>query len=230
MLEALFRGWIGELKSKATQKLFLDSKHYHIFNNVFVRGNERLTQIDHIIVSKYGVFVVETKDRGGRIFGTKTDTQWTQVFPNKKVRFQNPLRQNYLHKMSLAEFLGIEHNKIHSLIVFWGNCEFKTPMPEDVVKGIYKYISYIKSKKQILLSDDDVDRICGQLKTVKKNTPILQGLRHAYSLKKRYDSTSICPKCGGKLLVKTSAKSERVGDKFLGCEKFPRCRYTKELK
>ncbi len=69
MFEALFKGWIGELKTRATQKLFLDSKQYHIFNNVFIQGKGRATQIDHIVVSKYGVFVIETKERNGWIFG-----------------------------------------------------------------------------------------------------------------------------------------------------------------
>lgn len=229
MLERWFTGWVGELKTKATQKLFLDSKQYHIFSSVHIKGKDRATQIDHIIVSKYGLFVIETKERTGWIFGNATDSQWTQVIFGKKVRFQNPLRQNYLHTKSLAEFLGVEHNKIHSLIVFWGDCEFKTKIPENVVKGIYKPTSYIKSKTQVLLADDEVNRICAQIKTLKDNTPMLQGIRHAYSLHKRYDNTSICPKCGGKLLVRTSTKGKRVENKFLGCENYPRCRYIKEL-
>jgi restriction system protein len=187
MFEPLLKGWIGELKTKATQRLFLDSKQYPTFNNVFIQGKKGTTQIDHIIVSKYGIFVVETKQRSGWIFGSETDRQWTQVFPTKKkVRFENPLRQNYLHTQSLAECLGIERNKIHSLIVFWGDYEFKTPLPPNVVKGIVEEISYIKNKKQILLTDQDVDRLCAQIQTIKKNTPILQGIRHAYSLHNKY--------------------------------------------
>jgi restriction system protein len=224
MFEALFKGWVGELKTKATQKLFLDSKQYHIFNNVIIPREEGTTQIDHVIVSKYGIFVVETKDRSGWIFGSETDSQWIQDIFGKKVRFQNPLRQNYLHSKTLAEFLGIEHNKIHSLIVFWGDCEFKTRIPENVVKGVFELTNYIKSKKQILLTDNEVDRICAQVRTTKDNTSILQDVQHAYTLYKRYASTSICPKCGGKLLVRNSTRG-----RFLGCEHYPRCRYTKEL-
>lgn len=230
MFEPLFKGWIGELKTKATQKLFLDPKQYRTFNSVFIEGKKGTTQIDHIIVSKYGIFVVETKDRSGWIFGSATDSQWTQNIFGNKVRFQNPLRQNYLHTETLAEFLGIERNKIHSLIVFWGDCEFKTRLPENVVKGIFGETNFIKSKKQVLLTDDDVDRICAQIQTLKGNTPILQGIRHAYSLHNKYANTSICPRCGGKLLVRTSGKGKGVGDKFLGCENYPRCHYTKELK
>jgi len=187
MFEPLVKGWIGELKTKATQKLLLDSKQYHSFNNVLLQGEKGTTQIDHIIVSKYGVFVVETKERSGWIFGSETDREWTQVFPTKKkVRFQNPLRQNYLHTETLKDCLGIERNKIHSLIVFWGDCELKTQLPPNVVKGIVEEITYIKNKKQILLTDDHVDRLCTQIQTIKNNTPILQGIRHAYSLHKKY--------------------------------------------
>jgi restriction system protein len=224
VFEALFKGWVGELKTKATQKLFLDSKQYHQFNNVYIPREEGTTQIDHVIVSKYGVFVVETKERSAWIFGNENDSQWTRDNFGKKERFQNPLRQNDLHCKTLAKFLGIEHNKIHSVIAFWGDCEFKTRMPENVVKGVFQYTNYIKSKKQILLTDDEVDRICTQLRDIKDNTSFLQGVQHAYTLHKKYASTSICPWCGGKLLVRNSSRG-----KFLGCENYPRCRYTRDL-
>ena len=49
-----------------------------------------------MFVSVFGVFVVETKNMGGWIFGSERNREWTQVFPNaEKYKFQNPLRQNY---------------------------------------------------------------------------------------------------------------------------------------
>jgi restriction system protein len=224
VFEALFKGWVGELKTKATQRFLLDSKHYRVFNSVIIPRGEGTTQIDHVVVSKYGVFVVETKQRSGWIFGGKKDAQWTENIYGRKLHFQNPLRQNYLHTKTLAETLRIEDKKIHSLIVFWGDCEFKTRMPEEVVKGVSGWRDYMENKKRVLLTDNEVDRICTQLKTIKENTPVLQGLKHAYTLHKKYASSSVCPKCGGRLLVRNSARG-----KFLGCKNYPRCRYTKEL-
>jgi restriction system protein len=64
MLESVFKGWIGELKTKAAEWLLLDSSIYHVFNDVLISANQRTTQIDHVIVSKYGVFVT---------FSPKTD-------------------------------------------------------------------------------------------------------------------------------------------------------------
>lgn len=229
MLESMFKGWIGELKTKAAEKFLLDSSIYHVFNNILVPASGRTTQIGHVIVSKYGVFVLETKDKAGWIFGSDRDSQWTQVIFDRKIRFQNPLRQNYLHSKSLSEFLGIEHGKIHSLIVFWGDCEFKTPMPDNVVKGIFKPTDFVKSKTQILFTDQEVEALCKKLKTAKDSTTLSQQFNHAYSLHARYNNDSVCPRCGGKLVMRNSTRGARVGEGFLGCENYPRCQYTREL-
>ncbi len=225
--KTLLKGLNGEKKTKLVQTRLLDDKIYHTFNNVIIKSSPRSTQIDHIIVSKYGIFVIETKNRDGWIIGSSYNEQWTQVLHGRKYQFQNPLHQNYLHTRSLAEFLGIPHNKIHSLIVFWGKCQLKTQMPKNVLNN--KYTGYIKSRKQVLLTDNEVDRICIELQEVKNNTPFLSGSRHVKALKKRYESNTVCPKCGGNLKKRVAHTGKSAGQEFLGCEKYPQCRYTKEL-
>ncbi len=133
-LQARLKGWTGELKTRFVSGLFLSSE-YKVFNNVIIRTKRGSTQIDHVIVSPYGLFAIETKDKDGWIYGDERQKQWTEVFPNRKYRFQNPLHQNYAHTMGLAEYLGIEHEKIHSLVIFWGKCEFRTAMPDNVCRG-----------------------------------------------------------------------------------------------
>ena len=73
-------------------------------------------------------------------------------------------------------------------------------------------------------TEEDVINICNKLKSGKAEMNILSNWRHTQSLKKRYASHTVCPKCGGNLLERTSRKGN-----FVGCEKFPKCRYTKEL-
>jgi len=226
MVQALIKGRIGEQKTRAAHKLFLDCNQYHFFDNVLLQLNSGPTQIDHVIVSRYGIFVVETKYRDGWIYGSSDEEQWTVVYP-KKFKFQNPLRQNYLHTRRLAEFLGIDHSKIHSVVIFWGKCQFKTQMPENVLNR--NYAEYIKSKKKILLSNDEVIRICDKLLMLQYNTPFLAGWRYANSLKKRYESATICPKCGGTLIERTADTPQGTGQIFLDCKNYPRCNYTKAL-
>jgi restriction system protein len=224
----MFKGWIGELKTKAAEKLLLDSKIYHVFNNVLIPINQTTTQLDHVIVSKYGVFALETKDKTGWIFGSETNNEWTQSIYGKKYRFQNPLRQNYLHTKSLSDYLGIDHDKIHSLVVFWGDCEFKTPMPLNVVKGIFAPTEFIKTKRQVLLTDKEVDDLCEKVRTAKANTTIMNQITHVRLLKQKFNDDT-CPKCGGKLLVRTASKGTNIGTKFMGCGNYPKCRYTRKI-
>ncbi|MFH1639738.1 MAG: NERD domain-containing protein [Chloroflexota bacterium] len=229
-IEAIFKGWMGELKTKFINFLFLDEQ-YRVFNNVIIPSNNGTTQIDHVIVSKYGIFSVETKDKTGWIFGDPHQEEWTQVIYNKKFQFQNPLRQNYRHTKTLSEFLGLEHDKIHSLIIFWGNCEFKNPMPDNVFKGgVFdsKYKKYIQSKTATLLSTDEILRIYSCLTDAQEKAGFLGGLHHTRDLKNRYDSTTICPKCGGNLVKRVSNRGQRIGKPFLGCSNYPR-RYNQKV-
>jgi len=227
VIKALIKGWTGELRTAAVQSLALNKKEYRTFSNVLIETGNGSTQIDHIVVSRYGVFVVETKNKSGWIFGSRDDAMWTLLlaYGNKKFKFQNPLRQNYKHTKTLCEFLGIDHSKMHSVVVFWGDCKFKTEMPENVVHG--NHTGYMKTKKQILLTEEEIDTICEKLRAVKNNTSLLAGWNHARDLKKRYQSTSICPKCGGALVQRIPRTSKGTAKPFLGCENFPRCHYTK---
>jgi hypothetical protein len=182
----MIKGWTGELKTKLSQALFLDLNEYHVFNNVILSASHGTTQVDHIIVSRYGIFVIETKNTDGWIYGKSSDDYWTKVFFKKKIKFQNPLRQNYLHEKTIADNLKISLNVIFPVIVFWGKCQFKTNMPENVLNN--NLTPYIKSKKISLLHDQEVERICKELKHIKSNTSFLDGWRHTNNLKKRFNS------------------------------------------
>lgn len=222
--KAKLKGWGGELKTKITQSLLLDSNKYRTFNNVLVSTSKGSTQIDHVIVSQYGIFVVETKDKGHWIYGNEKDDQWTQVIFREKIRFQNPLRQNYKHTKSLSEFLGLEHKVFHSVVVFWGGCKFKTKMPDNVVSSFLGYIKYIKSRKEIILSEAQVNTVLERLKTLKDNTTSSDNRAHVKALKEKH-----CPECGGLLVERIARSGANVGKKFLGCSRFPRCRYIKNV-
>ncbi len=93
------------------------------------------TQIDHVLISKRGIFVIESKDYNAWIFGQEKDRHWTASYPNKKqYSFQNPLRQNYKHTQAIEKILEfVPKEQVHSLIVFSGKTTFKTDMPDNVI-------------------------------------------------------------------------------------------------
>ena len=78
--------------------LSLRNKRYYKFHNVILPSRSGTTQIDHIIISVYGLFIVETKNKKGWIFGTEYQTVWTQSIYGMNYTFQNPLKQTYRQK------------------------------------------------------------------------------------------------------------------------------------
>ena len=68
-LVSSFKGWVGELQGSLAAKMRLDSEIYHSINNVTIPTAKGTTQIDHVIVSKYGIFVAEAKNIKGWIYG-----------------------------------------------------------------------------------------------------------------------------------------------------------------
>ena len=149
------RGAFGEFAVNLSARLFLNHDHYAVIPNVTLPVAEGTSQIDHVIISEYGVFVIETKTMSGWIYGSEKDDKWMQVLYRYKKRFQNPLRQNYAHVCALAEALSVSKDKIFPIVVFAGNATFKTPKPANVFYG-GQYIRYIKSKTQKVLSRTEV--------------------------------------------------------------------------
>lgn len=187
-IKAAIKGWIGEAQVTLAKKVFLESSIYIDINNVTISTDNGTTQIDHIIASPHGVFVVETKNMEGWIFGDAKSPQWTQSLFGKKSRFQNPLHQNFRHIKALSEFLGIEEEKFHSLVFFASDCTFKTDMPPNVMN--HGYIPYIKSKTDILFSPQEVQEIIAAIKTGMKPKNWATRREHIAGLQERFESTT----------------------------------------
>ncbi|WP_026842898.1 NERD domain-containing protein [Citrifermentans bremense] len=226
-IKAAIKGWFGEAQVTLAKKLFLDSEIYVDLNNVTIPAANGTTQIDHIIVSLYGIFIVETKNVEGWIFGDAKGPSWTQNLFGKKSKFQNPLHQNYKHIKTLSDFLGIDEGKFHSLVFFTSDCTFKTELPPNVMN--HGYIPYIKSKTDVHFTPAQVQEIISSIKTGMKPKTWSTRKEHVAGLKERFNSTTICPKCSKELKLRTVKSGENAGSQFYGCSGFPKCRYTKPV-
>ena len=138
------KGWIfgSERQKTWTQKIFKHSRKFqnplhqnykhvktlsHLLDvekDVTLPTVDGTTQVEHIIVSRYGIFVIETKKMKGWIFGSERQKTWTQKIFKHSRKFQNPLHQNYKHVKTLSHLLDVEENKFHSVIVFTGESTF----------------------------------------------------------------------------------------------------------
>lgn len=223
-----FKGITGEAVINLSAKLFLNAREYRLIRDVTLPTADGTTQIDHVIVSEYGVFVIETKNMKGWIFGQPNQRQWTQKIFKHTNRFQNPLHQNYKHVKALQDLLGLANDQLHSLVVFIGDSEFKTPMPENVTYG-GGYIRYIKSKRRLVLSPSLVDAI--EQKIASGRLPRSLATRQAHIEQVNAALTEVasaksCARCGSPMRLRTAKKGANAGSEFWGCSEFPKCRHT----
>jgi len=161
-----FKGKAGEFAVNARAKLALPSEFYHPFTNLTLTSADGTTQIDHVYVSRFGVFVLETKNMQGWIFGRENQSHWSQKINRTTYPFQNPLRQNYKHTKVLEELLGLSPDKIHSVVVFTGNSQFKTQMPTNVLH-LRGFIRYIRSFQQTILDEAEVRAIISKIEAAR---------------------------------------------------------------
>ena len=227
-----WKGKVGEWQVNTAAKLLLKSGDYILLKDVTLPVSEtETTQIDHIIVSRYGVFVVETKNYDGAIYGTEKQKMWTQALnKHSKFKFQNPLRQNYKHTECLRTYLELPCEAIFSVIVFVGNADFKTVMPKNVTKQ-GSYIDYIKSKTDLVLSHDEVAKVVKQIESSRCERGLKTDREHIQRLNDRHQSKSddSCQKCGSGMVVRSVKKGANAGRQFLGCSSFPKCRARRAI-
>ena len=179
------KGMLGEKMVQTRAALKLDSNIYHPFNNLILPSNGATTQLDHVYVSPYGIFVVETKNVQGWIFGGENQANWRQVIYHKKTHFQNPLRQNYRHIKALSALLGQLENIFHSVVVFTHpDYTFKTAMPRNVC-DLSQFDLYIRSFQQKVLSENEVQRICQILSQERFAGTRARSKQHIQSLNQR---------------------------------------------
>ena len=154
------KGKMGELAVHLHVKLYLKENYILLNDCTLPDGEQGTTQIDHILISPYGVFVIETKNYKGWIFGGEHQKMWTQKIFKQSFKFQNPIHQNYKHLKVLERVLEdvIEPSLIHSLVVFMPDCEFKTQMPSNVFKGA-SWTDYVKQFKEELIPPMKLKRI-----------------------------------------------------------------------
>ena len=201
------KGKIGE-KKVAKQLERLDRNKYKVINNVILKTSRGTSQIDHLVISQYGIFVLETKNYTGWIFGSERADKWQQIIYKKKSFFRNPIKQNYSHIKALEENLPFYSDvKYISIIVFMYRCDLKvsstTPViyVSDLMDEIYKH----KNVNSKLMSKKHVKNIKKQLKF--ENEKI---------------SNNICPRCGKRLVYKLGKNGV-----YLGCTGYPKCRFIK---
>lgn len=161
----------GGRRTRKIAEALLDAKTYHQLHDLTLETKDGTVQIDHVIVSPFGVFVIETMDMGGTIFGKAFDPDWTQTFKGETIKFPNPLKPNFNRKLALSGVLKIGEDKLFSIIAFTGNSTFEIAMPDNVTLGM-DFVNYIKSKDAVLIEASEVPDIVSKIQgSLRKGPP-----------------------------------------------------------
>lgn len=158
---------------------------YQLLNNVTLRLWDGTTQIDHILVSRFGLFVIETKDYSGWIFAGPKDRLWTQVLYRDKFRFQNPIRQNYKHARAVQELLGCPPDYIHSVVAFVGDAEFKTAVPGGIY-SLASLLAYIEGQAVQVIPINRVQFCVQRLEAARLPISKATEAEHVLNLRRRF--------------------------------------------
>ena len=219
------RGGIGEMRVSDRLKDLEKEYGGTAFHNIMIAGKDGHTsQIDHIYICTKGVFVIETKNYSGRIYGKDSQDKWTQVmnYGKTKNHFYNPVKQNYTHVCRVRDYLGADSHPESIVVFVQGNVSY--------IESEYVYtlsdLRHLFDRRENVLSERIVTLYCDKIQKLIDNPVTTQGA-HVQEIKKTQQKIKegVCPRCGGQLVLRTSKQN---GQKFYGCPNYPKCRFTKK--
>lgn len=186
--------------------------------------------MDVILVHEKGIFVFESKNYSGWIFGSVEQQKWTQSFQNgEKYQFYNPIKQNATHCAAVATFLDVPSHNVTSYIVFSQRCVFKK-IPDDTLQykilhrsDLLRALRKELQERSMVFSPAQVDVLAGRLESA-ANVTKEEAQLHVQIVKARMEGT-VCPYCGAEL-VKRNGKYGA----FYGCTTYPKCKFIRNIK
>jgi hypothetical protein len=177
---------VGERAVRERLRSTFQSRNYHLLNNVTLPCPGGTTQVDHILVSRFGVFVIESKHYTGWIFGDAKSRQWTQVVYRTKNQFQNPLHQNYKHCKEVVRLLDfLPEASILPAVVFTGDAEFKSGVPDGVFT-LRLLVGHIEAFQTEVMSENRVQFCVGRLECTRLALTQKTDVEHRAALENRF--------------------------------------------
>lgn len=209
------------------------------FNVYLSKSDGGTTEADVILVDPHGIFVFESKNYSGWIFGNEDQRTWTQSLPqgkgqaSRKEHFLNPIIQNRLHITALRQLIG-DMYPFRSVIVFSERCTLKDVTVSDpsvcVVKreDVFAAVRRLSSQA-VVLPQEEIERIRQTLLPLTQVSGEVKEQHIQAIREKDVPDVSVCPRCGGKLVLRTASHGVGKGNQFYGCSNYPRCYFTKNL-
>ncbi|CAH2715910.1 hypothetical protein BACCIP111895_03094 [Neobacillus rhizosphaerae] len=223
------KGELGEYKINI--QLAQLPKDFLYLSDIMIKNQKSqsgYSQIDHLIITPYGIFVIETKNYQGTIYGSKEHKSW---LINGKFKMMNPFVQNYGHIQALKSLIDVKYHSLFiSMVSFTKRCTFKLDLDYrkidsnelivydlELTDFIHRKISRIKMAHQDpLLSDKEIIFLHNCFKNLNVTNPKIRE-QHIHLLKSNpSDSKSKKSTC----VICNTSVSEKVKMYCLSNTKF----------
>lgn len=220
-----FRGFMGEFWARLELRK-LPKDQYIVLNDIMIKDEKGTHQIDHLVLSKFGIFVIEMKNYYGLIKGKEFDNKWCQYLGKNKSYFLNPIHQNYGHIKSLSNLLKLDDKYFISIVCFSNQAKVDVKSSSIVTQVDYLKCEILKYKE--LLVNNDIKELSNIIifnniddKALRKQH--VKDIHTKINNDRKLENNMICPKCGNELVQRNG----KYG-KFIGCSDFPKCKYIKK--
>ena len=222
---------IGQIGERSVYSILTHlPDEYHLYNDVLLKAKSgRTIQIDHVVVSPYGIFVIETKNYQGMIIGNGNSDQWRQNIWGKEYSLYNPEMQNISHVGVLKQIMPYKAKcNVHSIVVFMDKARLNLRNIKESVIYARELIGEIESYTTMVFSRDEVNDINNILHKSYIVNEETENVHNAEVLQAKYRreqlvAGGVCPLCGGHLILRNGYYGS-----FYGCSNYPECKFTRQ--
>lgn len=175
---------IGKRGEKEVYKVLKKGlgRKYRILRDVYLGSEKKSTQIDLLVVSRYGIFVIEVKNWTGKIYGTEESLNWQVYNKGYRNEYYNPIRQNNGHLNSLRKVFG--GDLVYTPIVVFTEKADITNLKGEVI-SIDRLVKYIKSFKKKVMSRRERNEVYRKIKKENKRSLKKSHIKYVEKIKKR---------------------------------------------
>lgn len=226
----------------------IDGYKRFLFNTYIPKTNGSTTEVDIIMLHESGVYVIESKNYGGEIYGSESSQRWTQILPagrwrTRKNTFFNPIIQNSGHVKWLQKYTGRKNGRDFYSVVIFGNqsnLHITDSGKDCCVLNCYEAAPIIRKHYEIAgnrLAKKEIDALYEKLYPLTQvdeegkiaHVEDVQTRASVHCKEENIMQGRRCPCCGNKLVVRTATRGCREGKRFLGCSDYPNCNFIKNI-
>ena len=164
-----FKGVFAEYKLNQLLRWRLSKQYLHFRKLKLFTAKDELTEIDHLVLCPFGIFVIAVRSDRGRIGGSETAANWNRHYFGSTKALMNPLHQNFKNVEAVKHLLQLQGTEtgqlVHSVIAFNRVAQFASSMPANVLY-VDAVAAYLKQFSEPVLTEEQLNRFAAMLKQI----------------------------------------------------------------